>query len=146
MANRESYPANQSPLQGDIDGSAGEQLVTVTGIQTIPVDPTTPQPQQLLVMGSDGVWHPEDPVVSGTDAIGTPSTKNPVQVAGVDEGGLVREIRTDTTGGLHLTARIEDFLYQVVLELRAVKAAVLSLDSTAIDAEFDAQEFEDGVE
>lgn len=42
MANRETYPASQSPLQGDISGPAGATLVTVVGIQTQPVAPTLP--------------------------------------------------------------------------------------------------------
>jgi hypothetical protein len=42
MANRETYPAAQSPLQGDIDGPAGATTVTVVGIQRQPVSPATP--------------------------------------------------------------------------------------------------------
>jgi hypothetical protein len=42
MANRETYPAAQSPLQGDISGAAGATTVTVTGFQNIPAQAGTP--------------------------------------------------------------------------------------------------------
>ena len=42
MSNRETYPASQSPLQGDISGPAGATLVTVTGFQGIPIQPGVP--------------------------------------------------------------------------------------------------------
>jgi hypothetical protein len=48
MANRETYPASQSPLTGDISGPAGAQRVTVTGIQGNPVDSILPGEQNLL--------------------------------------------------------------------------------------------------
>ncbi len=42
MANRETFPAAQSPLTGDISGPAGATTVTVTGIQTQLVSPAIP--------------------------------------------------------------------------------------------------------
>lgn len=48
MSNRESYPAAQSPLQGDISGPAGATTVTVTGIQTQPVNPEIPVDKDTL--------------------------------------------------------------------------------------------------
>lgn len=42
MSNRETYPASQSPLTGDIDGTAGETQITVTGWQGNPIDPGFP--------------------------------------------------------------------------------------------------------
>ncbi len=42
MSNRETYPASQSPLQGDISGQAGDTTVTVIRIQTQPVSPAVP--------------------------------------------------------------------------------------------------------
>jgi len=48
MANRETYPASQSPLQGDIDGPAGATTVKVVGIQTQPVSPAVPVDQDTL--------------------------------------------------------------------------------------------------
>src|ERR1700690_3039966 len=42
MSNRETFPAAQSPLQGDISGPAGASTVTVVGIQTQPVSPAVP--------------------------------------------------------------------------------------------------------
>lgn len=40
--NRETFPAAQSPLQGDISGQAGNTTVTVVGIQRQPVSPAVP--------------------------------------------------------------------------------------------------------
>jgi hypothetical protein len=40
--NRETYPAAQSPLQGDISGPAGNTTVTVVGLQDIPIEAGTP--------------------------------------------------------------------------------------------------------
>lgn len=48
MANRETYPAALSPLQGDVSAGAGARVVTVTGLQTIPISATAPLDQQLL--------------------------------------------------------------------------------------------------
>lgn len=60
--NRETYPASQSPLQGDISGPAGAQSVRVVGIQSIPVDPTTPTDQEFLKYDATlGEWSPELP-------------------------------------------------------------------------------------
>lgn len=74
MANRETYPASQSPLTGDISGPAGAQSVTVTGIQGIPVlpqSPTSPTDQdKLTFQAANGDWEPTaDPNVVVT--IGT---------------------------------------------------------------------------
>lgn len=48
MANRETYPAAQSPLQGDVSGPAGATTVTVVGIQTQPVSPAVPVDQDTF--------------------------------------------------------------------------------------------------
>lgn len=48
MANRETYPASQSPLKGDISGQAGETTVTVIGIQRQPVNDAVPTDQDVL--------------------------------------------------------------------------------------------------
>lgn len=62
MANRETYPASQSPLTGDISGPAGAQQVTVTGIQGVPVAPATsssPTDQDKLVyQAANNDWEP----------------------------------------------------------------------------------------
>jgi hypothetical protein len=58
MANRETYPASQSPLQGDISGPAGATLVAVVGLQGQPISPAIPVPQDDLVF--DGAeWAPQ---------------------------------------------------------------------------------------
>ena len=139
--NRQIYPNSLSPLTGDVASTIGSPTATVTGIQGQQVDPTTPQAQQLLVYGSDGVWHPEDPVVSGTDAPGSPSSKNPVQVAGIDDGNLVRELRTDPYGSLRSLA-IEEKLDTLILLMRALIAAVIT-DLPVNDSEFKADNFQD---
>lgn len=48
MANRETYPSSQSPLQGDISGPAGTTIVTVVGIQRQPVSPAVPTDKDTL--------------------------------------------------------------------------------------------------
>ena len=143
MSNAQTYPNSIFPIRGDVDSEIGNSTVTVTGIQNQPVDPVQPHPQQLLVYGSDGEWHPEDPVVSGTDAVGTAPTKPPVQVAGIDDGNLVREIRTDTGGAIELSAYDRNLLEQIVLQLRALTAAVVSLDNTAVDGDYQPDNFTD---
>lgn len=59
MANRETYPASQSPLTGDISGPAGAQIVTVTGLQRNPVSPANPTDQdKLTFQAANGDWEP----------------------------------------------------------------------------------------
>jgi hypothetical protein len=142
VANKQTYPNALSPLNGDVESTIGSSTATVTGIQTQPVAPTVPQPQQILVYGSDGIWHPEDPVVSGPDAPGNPSTANPVQVGGIDEGNLVREFRTDTDGSLRLHG-VEQRLDILIQEIRAMKTAIISLDNTLNSSDFEAGSYSD---
>ena len=125
MANRQVYPNSLSPLTGDVASTVGSPTATVTGIQSQPVDPTIPQAQQLLVYGSDGVWHPEDPVVSGTDAPGSPSSENPVQVAGIDDADLVRELRLDSSGTV-VSTNLEKLMQA---QLVALNKIVMLLES-----------------
>lgn len=71
MANRETYPASQSPLQGDISGPAGAVRVTVTGLQNNPVQASTPNEQSVLTWDEVlGEWVPQIPaytiVLNGT--------------------------------------------------------------------------------
>jgi hypothetical protein len=62
MANRETFPAAQSPLTGDISGAAGATNVTVVGLQTIPLAPTPPTDEETIVfdaqLGLQGEWTP----------------------------------------------------------------------------------------
>jgi hypothetical protein len=143
VSNAQTYPNSIFPIKGDVDSEIGDNKVTVTGIQHQPVDPAQPQAQQLLVYGSDGKWHPEDPVVSGTDAVGTTPTKPPVQVGGVDDGNLVRELRTDSQGAVELSMTDRTLFENILLELRAIKAAIVSLDSTAVDSDYSPDNFTD---
>ncbi len=48
MSNRETYPAAQSPLQGDISGPAGASTVKVVGIQNQPVNAEIPVDKDTL--------------------------------------------------------------------------------------------------
>ena len=143
MANQQLFPSSSYPGNGDILTTPGSPDTVVTGLQTYPVAPTPPQTQQILVFGSDGIWHPEDPIVSGPNAPGTPSTANPVQVGGIDDGNLVREIRLDTNGAINLSLTDRTLLENILLELRAMKQAIISLDSTAIDSDYAPDNFTD---
>lgn len=59
MANRETYPASQSPLLGDISGPAGATTVTVVGLQRTSMDSTPPNDQDALVYQlSSNKWVP----------------------------------------------------------------------------------------
>jgi hypothetical protein len=142
MSNQQIFPASSYPVTGDVQSTPGSPSVVVQGIQQTPVDPTPPQPQQILIMGSDGQWHPEDPIVSGPDAVGNTPSRPPVQVGGIDDGNLVRELRTDTYGGLR-SIYSEDLLLQILLELRGIKAAILNLDNTVNDLDYQADNFAD---
>ena len=53
MSNRETFPAAQSPLQGDISGPAGATTVTVVGLQGIPVTSTTPADRANLAYNAN---------------------------------------------------------------------------------------------
>ena len=62
MANRETYPASQSPLTGDISGPAGAQRVTVVGLQGNPVAPGGPKEQARLTWDAvNGDWESKVP-------------------------------------------------------------------------------------
>lgn len=143
MANRE-ITSTIYPLTGDVVSEAGQQTVTVEGIQTIPVDPATPDAGQILVMNTDGTWHPEDPVVSGTDPVGSPPTENPVQVAGVDNNGLVQELKTDPNGQLQVgSPSLLEALVYLTQEIRALKSVIIALDNTLFPRDFDAPSYSD---
>jgi hypothetical protein len=73
MANRETYPAAQSPLQGDVSGAAGATTVMVTGLQGNPISPATPSDQADLKWSAEnGEWMPIVPsfTMSISDASG----------------------------------------------------------------------------
>jgi hypothetical protein len=142
MPNSQIFPASTYPLVGDVKSTPGSPLVQVTGIQSTPVDPATPQPQQLLVMGSDGQWHPEDPQVSGTDAVGTTPTKPPVQTGGIDDGNLVRELRTDTYGSIQLSMIDRQLLIDILNTNKAILRAIVNLDNTNQDQDYVADQFD----
>ena len=143
MANRE-ITSTVYPLEGDVQSEAGQQNVTVTGIQNTPFAPDAPQTGQIPVMGGDGQWHPEDPVVSGTDEVGTTPTKAPVQVAGVDGSGLVQELKTDPYGQLQIGSPILlEALINLTNEIRALKTAIIALDNMLNPRDFDASSYAD---
>lgn len=145
MSNQQVYPSSTYPISGDAQSTPGSSTVTVVGIQQVPVDPTPPQPQQILVAGSDGVWHPEDPIVSGPDPTGAPpSSANPVQVAGWDAVD-VREILTDPQGAVVAStqAGLGEQLQSILQELRAIKSAIINLDNTAVSSDYDSQQYTD---
>lgn len=133
--NRQNYPNSVFPLTGDVTSTTGESGVVVEGIQKTPFAPDPPQTGQIPVMNSDGSWHPEDPVVSGTDAPGTSPTKNPVQVAGIDESNLVRELRTDSYGSLRAVS-LEELMAQNLAATKALLAAFIEVNNL-IDSDYD---------
>jgi hypothetical protein len=49
MPNQQLWPQTTYPLVGDLQSTPGQQNVTVVGIQTVPVVPTTPLDQQSLI-------------------------------------------------------------------------------------------------
>lgn len=79
--NRETYPAAQSPLQGDIDGPAGARTVTVIGIQTQPVSPAIPTDKDKLQYdASVPEWAPT-PDGNASFTIGTYATAGGVVIS-----------------------------------------------------------------
>lgn len=64
MANNQSYPQSVYPIAGDVQSVVGNQTVTVTGIQTVPVTNTAPASGQVL--GFNGsAWTPTTPSSGG---------------------------------------------------------------------------------
>ncbi len=59
MPNRETYPASQSPLTGDLSAPAGATQVKVVGLQGTPILPTPPNDQDVLrFVLNDSAWEP----------------------------------------------------------------------------------------
>jgi hypothetical protein len=144
MPNQQLFPSSTYPITGDVQSAPGSPLVTVQGFQQTPVVPTKPTDGQVYVyVASINAWVPADPVVSGPNAPGTPPTANPVQVGGIDDGNLVREFRTDSWGGIELSGYDRNLLEQMVLQLRALTAAVVNLDNTAVDSDYQPDNFTD---
>lgn len=139
---KQNYPNSVFPLTGDVESTTSASEVTVTGIQETPVSPQPPLNGQLLIFDEPTLQYvPGDPIVSGPDAPGTNPTVNPVQVAGIDEGNLVRELRTDTYGSLRALP-LESLVAILILELRANTAATLA-DKPYPDTDFVAKNFTD---
>jgi hypothetical protein len=144
MPNQQLYPQSTYPLTGDIQSTPGSPNVAVTGFQKTPVAPNKPNDGQVYVyVASINQWVPADPVVSGPNAPGTPSTANPVQVGGTDHV-VVRELLLDSEGAVVVSPRsgIGEQLQLLIQEVRALKYAVISTDTTLDDRDFDAQSYE----
>lgn len=140
--NRQNLPQAISPINGDVESSIGSPDVVVTGIQQTPVSSTPPQDGQVYVYVAElGMWVAADPIVSGPNAPGTTPTANPVQVAGIDDSNLVREIRTDSYGSLRALNQ-EEKLDQIIYLLRALLAATVA-DKQVDDSEFATDNFTD---
>jgi|HubBroStandDraft_1064217.scaffolds.fasta_scaffold37784_3 hypothetical protein len=139
--NIQTFPQAIYPINGDVESQSGDPDVTVVGIQGTPVLDQAPLNGQILIYDSPtNNYVPGDPIVSGPDPTGSTPSVNPVQVAGIDEGDLVRELRTDTYGSLR-SLRIEQLLYLILLELRALKAATINLDDTMLSTDYEADNF-----
>lgn len=141
--NQQTFPQSTYPIAGDVESQTGDPAITVVGIQKTAVVPQAPQNGQILIydqtVGPGGSYVPGDPIVSGPDPVGTNPTVNPVQVAGIDEVDLVRELRTDTYGAIR-SLRIEQLLYAVLLELRALKFLTMQ-DMPVRDGDYDPDHF-----
>lgn len=144
MANRQTIPNSIFPVVGDVESTTGDPTLTVVGIQKTPFSSTPPVNGQVPVFDDTlDAWIPADPVVSGPDAPGSPSSANPVQVAGIDEGNTVRELRTDTYGSLR-SLRIEQLLDGILNTNKAMLAAILALDNTLNDQDYQPDSFSTG--
>lgn len=146
MANSQIYPQSTYPLTGDIASTPGVPDVRVTGIQKTPVIDQAPQDGQILIFDQPtNQYVPGDPIVSGPNAVGTPSTRPPVQVGGTDSV-VVRELLLDTQGALVVSplAGLGEQIQILIQEIRALKAAVISLDNTLVAQDFDAENYADG--
>ena len=117
MANRETYPASQSPLTGDISGPAGATSVTVVGLQNNPVAPGGPGQANVLVWeqnsdGSSGEWQPQIPL-NAVLLGGTPDGQGVLQgfvIASTDLAFLVNNVGMEV-----LADWAYGFAYQVFL-------------------------------
>lgn len=69
MSNRETYPASQSPLAGDINAPAGATTVTVTGIQTQPVAATIPTDKDVLRFNTEADTPEWEPTADGNASV-----------------------------------------------------------------------------
>lgn len=117
-----------------------------TQIQGTPVASSAPSDGEILIYsGPANAYIPGDPIVSGPDPVGTPPTVNPVQVAGVGPDGNVHEVQTDLLGDVKVDASsLIDILTQLVLELRALRHAVVALDRTLDIQDFEPSQFAQG--
>lgn len=71
MANRQNFPSSLFPLRGDLSAEAGDVKVTVVGLQTIPIDSTTPTGSPTLVCINGVLWTPT-PINESVLADGVP--------------------------------------------------------------------------
>lgn len=142
MANQQLFPQSSFPITGDAQSTTGSPDVAVVGIQGTPVLNQPPQNGQVLIYDAPiNAYVPGDPIVSGPDPVGTSPTVNPVQVAGIDDGNLVREVRLDTYGSVR-SLNIEEKLDTVIYLLRAILAATIA-DKQLDDSEFTEDNFMD---
>jgi hypothetical protein len=144
MSNQQIFPQSTYPISGDVQSTPGSPAVVVQGIQTAPVINQYPLNGQILIFdGPTNRYIPGDPIVSGTDPVGTPPSRPPVQIGGVDDGNLVREFRTDTNGAVELSMTDRTLLENILLEIRAMKQAIIDQDNTARDSDYAPDNFID---
>lgn len=101
--NRQTYPASQSPLTGDISGPAGASQVTVTGIQNTHVESTPPEDGQILVyVGADSQieWAAGEAIYVNGRPTGSGATKQ-IFINGISDAASVWgvEINGTSDGG-----------------------------------------------
>jgi hypothetical protein len=129
--NQQLLPQTTYPIAGDVQSTPGNPLVKVTGMQATPISAQPPQDGQIYIYDANtNSLIPGDPIVSGPDATNTNPTRNPVQVSGIDDSNLVRELRTDSYGSLR-SQRIEELLEQILEMQKKTVLAIAALDDTA---------------
>lgn len=106
MANRETYPAYFSPIAGDVVAGAGAVASVVVGLQTYPIQPTTPLDQQFLKFTADltqphgGAWGPATIATSSMIQVnGSPvSDDSEVFINGLDSiDGMILPVTVNAT-------------------------------------------------
>ncbi len=146
MANQQIFPQSTYPITGDVQSTPGSPLVQVTGIQSTPVLNQAPQNGQILIFDQPTQQYiPGDPIVSGPNNVGTSASRPPVQIGGLDDGGLVRELFTDTNGGIQLSMIDRKLVTDLLNTSKAILRAIVNLDSTNQDTDYVADQF-DGVD
>jgi hypothetical protein len=94
MSNRETFPSSLFPLRGDLSAEAGDVIVEVIGLQTVPLGP--------LVDGGSPVYHAASDIINWE----LNSSSTPVRINGVGAGDYLISVNTAIT----INYGMDDFL------------------------------------